>query len=262
MRLDKVKVETPAGIYMYPVSIFSGLIRKNCFYCGKNSLEISKILNAENDFIEQPGIDRMNYSNFDILILLHCNNCSGYTPYHSSASWMLSSDIIEPGHMEGPDEVVLSINSFEDKIIRKIKNQDFSKKGNYATKEALNLYTEASIAMNMGFEDIAGMGFRRSLEECIYNICRDNDIVLTTTNKNDITSSKPLAKLLRELKNANVISEYQYQLYCSITYLGNDRAHAGEVKHPNISIEQLKELLKQMLFNNSIYDTIQSIVNK
>ena len=252
MRLDKVKVETPPGIHMYPVSIFSGLIRKNCFYCGKNNLEISKILDAENDYIEQPGIDRMNYSNFDVLILLHCDNCSGYTPYHSSASWMLSSDIIEPGHMEEPDEVVLSITSFEDKIIRKIKNQDFSKKGNYATKEALNLYTEASIAMNMGFEDIAGMGFRRSLEECIYNICRDNDM----------TSSKPLAKLLKELKNANVISEYQYQLYCSITYLGNDRAHAGEVKHPNISIEQLKELLKQMLFNNSIYDTIQSIVNK
>lgn len=29
MKLDSVKVETPAGIYMYPVSIFSGLIEKN-----------------------------------------------------------------------------------------------------------------------------------------------------------------------------------------------------------------------------------------
>lgn len=28
MRLDKVKVETPVGSYTYPVSIFSGLIKK------------------------------------------------------------------------------------------------------------------------------------------------------------------------------------------------------------------------------------------
>lgn len=63
--------------------------------------------------------------------------------------------------------------------------------------------------MNMGFEDIAGMGFRKALEECIYNICRDNGIVLMTTNNEGKTSYKRLANLLSELKDKNVISEYQ-----------------------------------------------------
>lgn len=160
----------------------------------------------------------MNHSNFDVLILFHCDICSGYTPYHSSACWMMASDMIEPGDMEVPDEVVLSIGSPEDKIIRKIKNQYFSNKDNYATIEAINLYTEASIAMNMGFEDIAGMGFRRSFEEYIYNICQDNGIVLVKTDNEGKTSYKRLSNLLSELKDKNVISEYQYQLYCSIRF--------------------------------------------
>lgn len=99
--------------------------------------------------------------------------------------------------------------------------------------EFLDIYKQSSIAEAEGLSDLAGMGYRKSVEFLI-KLC---DIDLFPDNKDQILR-EPAAKSINRLSLYPQIRD----LAKGIAWIGNDETHMFQ-KHPNYSIPEMKDFI-------------------
>lgn len=213
MLTDIMKIEFPEGGGQHSATVD---IEEYCPHCGKECMPI---------VIYSVGTEKITIQCNQIAILLRCPR-SECKKYHIQA-FSISTAVSGIPHLTGLKPVRYTYLPY-------LKNE-LPKEINETFPEFKDIYDQSLEAESMGLDQIAGIGFRKSLEFLIksYAISKDPD---------------SQSKIEKETLNNTIQNRYSdfpkiQKLAELAAWIGNDETHFVK-KHTEIDINDMKKFLR------------------
>lgn len=127
---------------------------------------------------------------------------------------------------------------------------DYPKEINSISKEFQNIIAQSSQAESLGFNHLAGIGYRKALEFLV----KDYLINLKKLNEKEI-SKKPLGQCLSEIEDPRI-----HNLAKAATWIGNDETHYVR-KHVDKDVADLKSFLHAFVALVNLEINVKSATN-